>query len=306
MEWSTGLKIELDFPDLIKRDDLCERIAEGIFRDNGFPFRGSRILEGSTVLYRSNGLVVKVFSPEEPEFCSNEAQFLSILHGKLGVSTPDLIAHGTYMGYPYIIMEEIQGFPLKALWANMTRRDREKITEQAAVMLRELHSIPVKKVTQHETVWGEFAAEQMKNLEANHRGFGLNENRIEEILHYMESTGLAEISGPKVICHTEIMREHLFLQRIRGEVTLTGLIDFEPSMVAVPGYDLCSVGLFLTAGEKGLFQRFRNTYGYREEAANLMRMLLLHRYSNMKWFISTVPLEMQAKPLECLADYWYS
>jgi len=141
---------------------------------------------------------------------------------------------------------------------------------------------------------------------ANHRGFGLDENRITEILHFIETTEPVEDTSERVICHTEIMREHLFIKRERGEVRLSGLIDFEPSMVAIPEYDLCSVGLFLSAGEKGLFRHFLEVYGYRGGGKAVMRMLLLHRYSNMKWFISTLPGEIQSEPLESLSDYWYS
>ena len=238
---------------------------------------------------------MKIFSREEPELCTNEAQFLRFLYEKLTVPTPRLISTGIHDCYPYIIMEEIHGLPLKTQWKYLNRRDREKVIEQSALMLKKLHSLSTEGIGYTETGWV-----------ANHRGFGLDENRISEILHFIETTEPVEDTSERVICHTEIMREHLFIKRERGEVRLSGLIDFEPSMVAIPEYDLCSVGLFLSAGEKGLFRHFLEVYGYRGGGKAVMRMLLLHRYSNMKWFISTLPGEIQSEPLESLSDYWYS
>ena len=249
--------------------------------------------------------MVKIFSREEPELCTNEAQFLRLLYGKLTVPTPRLFSTGIHDGYPYIIMEEIDGLPLKTRWKHLSRRDREKVVGQSAIMLKALHSIPADGVTFTETGWDQLMENQKKNLAENHRGFGLDENRVTEILRFIETTEPVEDTRERVICHTEIMREHLFIKRTRGEVRISGLIDFEPSMVAIPEYDLCSVGLFLTAGEKGLFRHFLEVYGYREGREAVMRMLLLHRYSNMKWFISTLPEEIQSEPLESLSDYWY-
>jgi len=224
----------------------------------------------------------------------------------LPVPTPGLIFSGIHDGYPYIIMEEVTGLSLKARWTTLSRRDREKVIEQSALMLKKLHSLPVDTVSYTETRWEDFMASQKSNLASNHRGFGLEENRVSEIQHFIETTGRVEDISRRVICHTEIMKEHLFINNSKGEVFLSGLIDFEPSMVAIPEYDLCSVGLFLTAGEQGLFKLFREVYEYKGEGAAIMRMLLLHRYSNMKWFLSTLPEEIRGMPLDFLAEYWYS
>lgn len=299
------MEIALDFPDLIRRDELCEKLAGEICELSGIPFRGRRILEGSTILFKTSGFVVKIFSREEPELCVNEAQFLGLLHGKLPVNTPRLVNTGVHKGYPYIIMEEMKGKPLKRIWPGLSRRKREKITEQLAFLLKALHSLPVAELSYTETGWEEFMKNQKVGLEPNHRGFGLDESRINEILRFVESTEPIEETGTRVICHTEIMKEHLFTEGVRGDIRLTGLIDFEPSMAGIPEYDLCSVGLFLTSGERGLFGLFRDVYGYRGSSMEVMRMLLLHRYSNMKWFLSTLPEQMQTNSLESIAEFWY-
>jgi len=302
----TKMLDEPDFASLIRRDDLCQEIAQGICRENRMPFGGTRILEGSTILYRNGGMVIKIFSRDEPEFCSNEAGFLGLLQGRLPVQTPGLIGTGKYMEYPYIIMEEIPGLPLKSLWRDLSQRNRERAIEQAAEVLRCLHSIPVVEADFCTPEWNGFIASQKRNFERNHGGFGLSEERIDDIGLYLAGTAPVEETGKPVVCHTEIMREHLFGEIRGGELKLTGLLDFEPSMIGIREYDLCAVGLFLTAGENSLYRRFMDAGGYDSPPEAVMRMLLLHRYSNMKWFISTLPEKLRDAPLSRLAEYWYS
>lgn len=125
------------------------------------------------------------------------------------------------------------------------------------------------------------------------------------IVDFIEEADLIEFSPSRVICHTEIMREHLFATGTGGLFSLCGLIDFEPSMIAVPEYDFCSVGLFISSGEKGLFHHFLDCYGYTGDSAGIMRMLLLHRYSNMKWFMSTIPDNTNYESIEDPCRYWF-
>lgn len=291
----------------MKNDTACRSLSERICRSLRIPFRGTRILEGSTILYRTgHGLILKIFSSEEPWFCRNEAEFLKLLSGKLSVKTPELFATGIFEGFPYLLMEEISDVSLKENWREKSMRDKIHLIEQIACMLRELHSIPVSRVNYRETVWETFIARQLKHLRRNHHSFGVDNRVICQIEEYIQRTEPVENTSRQVICHTEIMPEHLFSRVIEGNSVLTGLIDFEPSMIAIPEYDLCAAGVFISAGEKGLFKRLLDAYSYTGSRESIMRMLLLHRYSNMKWFISELPEEIQSGTMDDLCNYWFS
>lgn len=290
----------------MKNDGACRTLAEGICASKNLPFSGKRILEGSTILYRTgHGLILKIFSSEEPKLCRNEASFLELLSGNLSVKTPELEASGTYKGYPYILMEEFTDTSLKDSWKGMNSRNREALVEQIAGMLTELHKIPLHKVTFRETVWETFITRQLKHLNRNHTSFGVSNRRVRQIEEYILRTEPVEHSSKQVVCHTEVMPEHLFSRTGKGKQILSGLIDFEPSMIAVPEYDLCAAGVFVTAGEKGLFGKLLNAYGYTGSPESIMRMLLLHRYSNMKWFISRIPEKHQSGTMDDLCSYWF-
>jgi hypothetical protein len=68
------------------------------------------------------------------------------------------------------------------------------------------------------------------------------------------------------------------------------------------------VGLFVTAGDPELFEAFLEAYDSREDTSEptITRMLLLHRYSNMNWFINTLPVDLRALDILSLGRHWYA
>lgn len=76
-------------------------------------------------------------------------------------------------------------------------------------------------------------------------------------------------------------------------------------------YDLAAVGLFITRGNRALFRTLLKAYGYDDSELNedlthrLMICTLLHRYSNLPWFMQEAPPPDQTTTLEELADFWF-
>ncbi len=296
----------ITFNDLMKSDLLCTKLVESICKSLSFKSNLKRIYEGSRILFETDDeKIVKVFSPEEKEFCVNEAKFLSLLQGRLSVETPGLIAEGVCQGYPFIVMQKLRGIPLKSIWNSLSVWAKKRILTQTADLLKELHALPLSLTQSTQAGWVSFIKSQTDNLNKNHMAFGLDRTWTDKFSDFIEKTEPVEYSSKAVVCHTEIMREHLFLEKGRAGYEITGLIDFEPSMTAIPEYDFCSVGLFISGGEKDLFQHFLNSYGYSGNSFSVMRMLLLHRYSNMKWFMSTIPETITIKSVEDLCSYWF-
>ncbi|MCK5035654.1 MAG: phosphotransferase [Candidatus Sabulitectum sp.] len=297
---------ETRFSILMKDDALCSELVENICSSNSFNFKEERIYEGSRILYEiEEDKIVKVFSQNELSFCNNEAKYLETLHGKLSVTTPELFVKGIYNGLPFLIMQKQKGFPLKSVWNDISIWEKRRIIAQIADMLKELHSLPCELFPTREPGWKDFINTQTLDLLQNHRESGLSNAWTENISRFIQNTDEVENSSESVICHTEIMQEHLFVEESNRGFNITGLIDFEPSMIAVPEYDFCSIGLFISAGDKGLFNHFLDTYGYKGDSRGIMRMLLLHRYSNMKWFMSTLPDTVRFNSVEELSDYWF-
>ena len=107
------------------------------------------------------------------------------------------------------------------------------------------------------------------------------------------------------------MREHLLVEHAATGWRLSGLFDFEPAMVGAPEYEFASVGLFLSCGDPRLLRRVLLSYGYAESALDerlehrLLAYGLLHRYSNLPWFLKRVPPPSHARALPDLASVWW-
>jgi hygromycin-B 7''-O-kinase len=116
---------------------------------------------------------------------------------------------------------------------------------------------------------------------------------------------------PPVLLHTEVMRDHTLVQRNADGWEVSGLFDFEPAMLGAPEYEFASVGIFLAGGEPAPFRAFLCGYGYAEAdlepelRRRIMAYALLHRYSNLKWYLETVPAE-SAITLDDLAAEWFA
>lgn len=297
---------EIQFNDLMKDDFLCAKLVEDICKSRSFQLQGQRIYEGSRILYEiAGGKIVKIFSRDELSFCQNEADYLKKLHGRLSITTPRLISSGIQNGYPFLIMQKLDGSPLSSVWNKLSIWGKKQALAQIAQLLRELHSLPFKNADTEISLWNSFIRTQTDDLLHNHREFGLSSQWTEKIAEFIQNTETIEFSSDPVICHTEIMQEHLFMAKEKRGFNITGLIDFEPSMIAIPEYDFCSVGLFISAGNKGLFNHFLESYGYQGDSTDIMRMLLLHRYSNLKWFMSTIPDNIGINSIEDLMHYWF-
>jgi len=297
---------ETRFSGLMKDDAQCSKLVKSICRSNSFNFMEKRIYEGSRILYEiEENRIVKVFSQDELSSCNNEAEYLEALQGKLTVTTPELFAKGIHDGFPFLIMQKLEGVPLKLIWNEISIWEKKRVLGQIANALKELHALPCELLKAEKSDWKNFIRTQTDDLFQNHRESGLSRAWTENISKFITNTEAIENSSESVICHTEIMQEHIFVEESNRGFNITGLIDFEPSMIAVPEYDFCSIGLFISAGNKTLFNHFLETYGYKGDSRGIMRMLLLHRYSNMKWFMSTLPDTVRFNSIEELSDYWF-
>lgn len=87
--------------------------------------------------------------------------------------------------------------------------------------------------------------------------------------------------------------------------------DFEPAMVGDPEYDFASFGVFVSCGDGRFLRRALRAYGYGEDALDealprrLLAHAILHRYSNLRWYLERVPAP-GATTLDALAGRWWS
>jgi hygromycin-B 7''-O-kinase len=293
------------------RDEATYRPAvEAICRLHGVTAdRLAKYADGSTIVFAvDERYVIKLFEPIFDEAALIERTVLRHVYGQLGVPTPDVVATGELEGWFYVLMSQLPGVSLREVWDELGSSDRVRVCEQLGAAVERLHALPSDTLELPHLQWSDFLRRQNRSCVERQRAHGLAEHWLEQIPSFLASADLRNDSP--VLLHTEVMRDHTLVQRTALGWEVSGLFDFEPGMRGAPEYEFASVGIFLTGGEPTLFRAFLCGYGYAEAELEtdlprrVMAYALLHRYSNLKWYLETVPPET-ATNLADLAAEWF-
>lgn len=283
-------------------DEICRRHALP-------PGRRRKYAGGSTIVFAvGESHVVKLFEPIFTRAAATERAALARVQGRVGIPTPGLLAAGELDGWSYVVMEQLRGVCLKDAWPGVPREERLRICREVGTAAARMHALPADGLPALEVDWAAFIAAQRDRCIEHQRRQGLAEAWLRQIPAFLEGVDLGG-GRTDALLHTEIMREHLLVEGAAARWEITGLLDFEPAMIGDPAYDLASVGIFLCGAEPGLFPAFLAGYGphARDLTADLQRRVLayalLHRYSNLRWYLETVP--PRARTLEEVAEEWW-
>lgn len=261
---------------------------------------------GSLPVYAvGDACVLKLFPPDEHEHAEVEARVLAAVQGKLPIPTPRLHATGEHDGGYYILMSQLKGQRLVDAWPALDAAGRDRIADTLGEAIAALHAIDITPLTGLPPDWGGFIAAQHASAATRQAKRGLDPRWVEQVPDFLQRW--APPPAPRrVLLHTEIMREHLTVH----EGALAGLFDFEPAMLGAPEYEFASVGLFVACGDGRALRRLLLAYGYAPQALDealscrFMAHALLHRYSNLPWYLERLPAG-KAATLEQLATCWW-
>jgi hygromycin-B 7''-O-kinase len=252
--------------------------------------------------------VIKLFPAEEQTFFETEAAALSRVAGLLSIPTPHLIASGERAGWWYIVMTQLRGDSLAEAWPRIGADDRRRLMRDVGIALAELHAVPTHDLAPLATNWQNFMNAQRAACRERQLAKGLASPWADAIEDFLERWTPSD-DGRRVLLHTEVMREHLLVERRQRSWQLTGLVDFEPAMLGAPEYDFASVGIFVSCAEPGLLRALLDGYGVRPDDVFPLRVMvyaLLHRYGNLRWYLERLPAPEVAGDLERLARSWFT
>ncbi len=249
--------------------------------------------------------VLKLFPPSEHEHASVEARVLAAVQGALPRPTPRLIAADTHDGWPYLLMSQLRGRRLVDAWPALSLSERDRIADALGEAIAALHAIDTKALAGLPPRWNDFIDEQRASAAERQSRRGLDAYWLERVPDFLQRWMPPPVAA-HVLLHTEIMREHLTLDGSH----LAGLFDFEPAMLGAADYEFASVGLFVACGDARTLRRVLLAYGYAPHALDealqcrLMAYALLHRYSNLRWYLERLPAG-NAATMEQLASRWW-
>jgi hygromycin-B 7''-O-kinase len=254
--------------------------------------------------------VLKLFPPFEDGHASIEARALAAVQDALPIPTPRLIAADTQDGWPYLLMSQLHGERLVDAWAALPLAERDRMADELGAAIAALHAIDTTALADFTPRWEEFVPAQRASAAERQRARRLDPYWVERVPDFLQRW-MPPADTRRVLLHTELMREHLTVAHDGQRWRLSGLFDFEPAMIGAPEYDFASFGLFVSCGDARFLRRTLLGYGYAPQALDqalqcrFMAYALLHRYSNLRWYLERLPAA-EASSLEQLACRWWS
>lgn len=253
------------------------------------------------VFHVGSEYIVKLFAPLHHDDFRSESTLLRLIGGNRNALAPELVRIREIDGWQAVLMTRLPGRSLKEIWPTIDTNQKEALCESLGEVSRKLHELdplPLKALC---SKWDGFLVEQLHECEARQRKRGLSEGLARQIPDFLAS--LSFNNAPYLVLHTEIMLDHVFAEN--ESLQITGLIDFEPAMVGLREYEFASVGLFITQGNVRLLRAFMSGYGHQIDSElhrRLMGFALLHRYSNLSWYLQFMP---NKDTIEELAESWF-
>ena len=289
--------------------DDSAAIVDAIRRELSLGVDLKRFASGSVPVFAvGDEHVVKLFPPEERPFFDTERAALTHIDGLLPIPTPRVIAAGERGQWYYILMTRLSGCSLAEAWHTIEIHNRLQLMREVGAALAALHAMPTDELAPLAVDWPRFMDAQRVSCRERQLARGLAAPWVDAVGGFLARWAPSD-DGKRVLLHTEVMREHILVQRRDGAWHISGLIDFEPAMLGAPEYELAAVGIFLTCAEPGLLGALLEAYGAEvddELPLRTMAYALLHRYSNLRWYLERLPVLDEVGDLESLARRWFT
>ncbi|MCW5636055.1 MAG: aminoglycoside 3'-phosphotransferase/choline kinase family protein [Rubrivivax sp.] len=246
------------------------------------------------------GRVLKLYPPFLRDHFEFERAMLRALHGRLRVPTPRLLASGTHEGWPYLVMSHLAGEPMTRSWPRLSEVERLALLADLGALTAEVHALPVGELASRAPRWPEFIAQQRARCVARQQRTGLPAHLLAAVPDFVAGP-LPE--GPPVLLTGEYTPMNLFTQG----ATLAAMFDFGDGLVGPREYDWLGPLCFLAAGHAERCAAFLGGCGVRLDAElrlRLLRLLLLHRYSNLPGQIACPGWQRAGSFEELAARIW--
>ena len=273
--------------------NLVASIAAGYSAEPVTPATVGTVLVGLV----GRDLVVKLYPPFLRDHFEFEVAALQRLAGRLDVPTPALVALGEREGWPYHVITQLRGEPLTQVWPGLDESAKCDVLAAIGRVAAQVHALPVNGMAALAPDWNAFIAGQRERCYRRQQRTGLPGHLLAQVEAFV--AGPLPPEGPPVILTGEYTPMNLLY-----DAGLSGMFDFGDGLVGPVAYDWLGPLTFLAAGVRARGDAFFEGYGVARDEVDrvgLMRLLLLHRYSNLRAQIASDGWE-RAERFEQLAE----
>lgn len=273
------------------RADAWRGAAEAVCARHGIRYaslRRSPVGE-NVIFFVDEKFVLKIFVPFRNQF-ARESAALAFARGRLGIETPEIVHAGELEGYPYLLLTNLEGVPMREVWAELAAREQLTIVSRLGAAMRELHAhdAPLSEPALNRD-WRAYVERQARESVARQRAAGANPEWLESLPGYIEARlGLLPARFRPVMLHGDIHPGNVLLVRAGAGWRVSGLFDFGDSFCGLDEYEFVAPGVLMVQGRRELQREMLLAYGYRESEldatlrARLMLLTILYECSDLR------------------------
>jgi hygromycin-B 7''-O-kinase len=246
-------------------------------------------------------LVIKLYPPLLRDHFQFERAMLVHLKGRLSLPTPQLVDCAEHVGWPCLVMTQLPGTPLDRIWPTLQQHERCAVLRTIGRLAAEVHALPLGPMPALAPRWTDFLHGQRERCYARQQRTGLPAHLLAQLESLLQGPVLGDQDGQDVILTGEYTPFNLLYQ----SSGLSAMFDFGDGLVGPREYDWLGPLCFLAAGDPtridALFDGYHGRPFDRSQRKVLLRLLLLHRYSNLTAQIA-LPGWQAAPDFAALAD----
>jgi len=291
------------------QEDDSPTVVDAIRRDLSLGTGMVRYSLGSVPVFAvGDQHVVKLFPQAQRSYWDAERAVLPHIESLLPIPTPRLVAAGDHGAWLYLVMTRLPGRSLAEAWPEIGIGERPALIREVGEALAALHAIRSDEIAPVAIDWPGFMEAQRASCRDRQLATRLPLPWVDAVDDFL-ARWMPKDDGSRALLHTEVMREHLLVDRPEGAWRLSGLVDFEDALRGAREYEWACAGIFLTCGQPELLHALLDGYGVRPDDELPMRCMayaLLHRYSNLPWYLKRMPARGKEGDLESLAQLWFA
>ena len=217
--------------------------------------------------------VLKLYPPFLADHCAFEQAVLPLLHGRLAVPTPVLLATGWLGRWPYTLMGQLHGLPMDHAWAALPEPHKCSVLTSLGALASQVHALPLADPLQPlAPAWDDFIAGQRQRCRARQQRTGLPAHLLQHLDDFIAG---ALPTGKPVLLTGEYTPMNLLLQAdpTSGLPCLAGIFDFGDGLVGPAAYDWLGPLCFLAAGQPVRVRAFTQGLGITLNTTMRQRLL---------------------------------
>lgn len=252
---------------------------------------------GTNVVFRAgDDAWIKLIVPLWAEDYDRERCSLAAVQEIAAVPAPRLLADGVIEGWPYLVMECVEGRSIVTVWADLPREGQSDLAHQVGSLMARLHRIETAGMGALQHDWARFVRRRREGCGARHVEAGAPARWAAAIDDYLAGVPALDDPGQDdVFLHADITDEHVLVAERGGRWVITGLIDFADAMLGQPLYEFAAPAVFLTQRKPWAQRALLRGYGFGDAdltedlARRLTAYVLLHRFGKLREMLRFCP-----------------